>query len=296
MTYLAIGAGAFLFSLIFLFFGRRGYGESTAVNSLMIARHEVDDRWDVFGMSHIFVTDADEYAVEDNGHEALLASGSESERVPGKFLSGTNAKFISLLPPFSGQPIVSQRRMPIADWQLRVTDFSQSGDQLTKLNISAGKSFPSGNAVTYRVLHGRLVYSAAYSEGKRELLLGTKAEKLESFATRNRYDPTIAWGWGAMPTTVTSDPDTKPLDDPRLDFFRQVEPELLAKSLLDEFANEFDRFELPPGEIRLLVYAPVPPELNLPFSKNADRDGRVLYIRPMRLEITDLVESGSPIP
>ncbi|MFN9718541.1 MAG: hypothetical protein ACK58L_07600 [Planctomycetota bacterium] len=294
-TYAAIGAGVLLFSLIFLFFGRRGYGESTAMNSLMVARHEGDGRWDVRGMSQVFVTTANTYSVEDNGHETLLASGSDFERVSGTFVSGNSAKFTGLLPPFSGQPILSQRRVEIDDWELRITDFSQSSSQLTKLTIETSRHFPSGSQVTCRILHGRILHSAAYDSSKRLLTLGSMAQKLRSFDTRSQSDATKAWNWGSGTPPMNSVPDTQPLEDPRLELFRQAESDLLVKSLQDDFVDDLDRYEMPPGEIRLLVYAPIPTSMDLPFSAEAKRDGRVLFVRPMRLELTDSAQTARPI-
>lgn len=295
-TYLSIIAAAIVFSMFFLFFGRRGYGESTAVNSFMIARSETKTDWSVFGMSHVFVTAGDEYSIDDKGHQTLLASGSESERVDADFTSGNVAKFHSRIPPFSGQPVVFQRRVTLDDWELKILDFAQTSDQLTELSIQTGPGFPSGENVICRVLHGRRVFLMKYDPKTRRLRLGNDAKKLTDFCSNTEFDAKV-WGggWGPFGRGATAPATLDDADEtPREQLFRVSEGDLVSRSMLDDFAQRIEEFELPPGEIRLFVYSPIPEALELSFSADASRDGRVLYVLPMPLELTvDSMPNGN---
>jgi hypothetical protein len=283
-TYAAILGVVLLFSMLFLFFGRRGYNESTAVNSLMIARAETNKVWDVFAMSHAFVTVGDDYSIEDKNHQTLLASGSDSERVAATFTAGNEAKFVSRIPPFSGQPVISQRQLTLDEWNIQLLDFEQSQSDLRSVTIQTSGKLPVGEDVRYRILHGRQVHKLNYDSKTGRLKLGQDSKRLVDFCFRREFDPAVWGGWPVPPKPSTVSTDDDELEDPRKEFFRVSEADLVARSLLDDFSVNIETFELPPGEIRLLVYAPIPPKMELPFSTEANRDGRVLYVSPIRLE------------
>jgi hypothetical protein len=49
-----------------------------------------------------------------------------------------------------------------------------------------------------------------------------------------------------------------------------------------------NRFELPEGRVRILIYAPVPTAQDMTISANVKRDGRILYVRDFPMQIGDL--------
>ena len=75
-------------------------------------------------------------------------------------------------------------------------------------------------------------------------------------------------------------------DDPVAACFEESLPRLIKRSLVDDFASEVVRYRLPAGKIQLLIYAPVPESLELPVSTEIRRDGRILFVREMSLQVS----------
>lgn len=76
-------------------------------------------------------------------------------------------------------------------------------------------------------------------------------------------------------------------DDPDTDLaetsFKKMLPDLVRRSLVDDCAQNVNRFRLPEDRIRLLVYAPMRDSQHLDFSGDVRRSGRVLYVRDLLL-------------
>jgi hypothetical protein len=280
VTYGSIAGLAMFFSLVFLLIGRRGYGESTSVHTLAIARSEDETHWSSLQYNSLFVTSGDQYRIEEENRQSLLASGSSNERVDALITSGNNASFISRIPPFSSQSMISRRRIVSDDWNLSVVDFAQAGTDLTQLTITFGDKFPVAENSQYFAVHGKKIYKLQMDAGKRQLSRPNSVTTLATFCNRAKADNFgMALTPGGFGTRIPQSTE----QDPVKQFFEDSLPTLVARSLADDFVDKVDRFTLPAGRIRLLVYAPVPASFELPLTFDVRRDGRILFVREMPL-------------
>ena len=290
VTYGAIAGLAAVFSLFFLLIGRRGYGEATSVHTLAIARAEDETHWSLFEYSTLFVTDGDNYTIDSKDQQALLASGASEESVEADITSGNTASFVSRIPPFSNQSLLSRRRLTADDWKLAITGFSQSGSQLTNLTLACGDKFPSGKDVQCFVLHGRDVHGATIDATKNELTLANSRQRFQDFCQPENQD-----GSGRFATPFGFVPNRDPEPDPLLKCFKDALPRLAQRSLVDDCVENISRFRLPEGRVRLMVYAPIPVSMQLSVRAEARRDGRILYIRDLPLS-SDASVAGEAVP
>ena len=57
----------------------------------------------------------------------------------------------------------------------------------------------------------------------------------------------------------------------------------LNESLFDDLVHSPRRFVLPPGRIRLYVYAPIPEEMQIQLNSDAKRTGRMLFVKDINV-------------
>jgi hypothetical protein len=284
-TYGAIAGLAALFSLFFLAIGRRGYGESTVMHTLALAQAEDATNWSVFSYDNLFVTEGDLYSIDDRDHEALLASGATDERVDVDLISGNQAGFSSRIPPFSSQALISRRRLTLPDWQVQLLSIDQTGPLLSSLTVGFGGAFPVGPEVQYFVLFGRTVHEATVSAGRQELVLKAVSHRLQDFLVPPELDP-------AFVTTPLGIQRQEPEKETAVEkCYRRALPQLTQRMLAGDFVRRVPEFRLAEDRLRLLIYAPLPKELELHVSAAVRRAGRVLYVRELVLS-----GSGNPAP
>lgn len=277
VTYGTIAGLACVFSVMFLFIGRRGYGEATSLHSVAIARAEDDTHSSAMQMTTLFVTSGNMYSINDKNHQTLLASGSSEESVDARITSGNTASFVSRIPPYSSQAIRSRRRIETDNWQLAVTSLSQQSDELKALTIVFGDKFPNTPEMKCMVVHGRNVYRTKLDYTKRLISLSGGRETLYTYC-----QPRSNYTMGVPLPQLVDGPDD-PNADPVEMCFKRLLPELVRRSLVDDCAQNVNKFRLPEDRVRLLVYAPMLDSQHLDFPGDARRSGRVLYVRDLLL-------------
>jgi len=279
VTYGAIAGLATLFSLIFLLIGQRGYGESTSLHTLAIARAEDETHWSTLQYSTIFVTSGDRYALEEKDRQTLFASGSADERIDATMSSGNTARYDGSIPPFSSQSVVSRRRLTTDNWEVSMVSFAQNGEDLSELTISVNKKFPVGSDVKYYAIHGTKVYTLNLDGAGGQLKYANVSTSLQNFCqpSRDSQHPNMLTPGGFGPAWQETP------ESPADECFRLALPCMVARSTEDDFVDSVRRFRLPVGKIRLLLYAPVPADFDLPFSAEVRRGGRILYVKDLNM-------------
>ncbi|MBC7967070.1 MAG: hypothetical protein H7Z17_14235, partial [Fuerstia sp.] len=281
VTYGSIAGLAAIFSLMFLFIGRRGYGEATSLHSVAIARAEDDTHSSLLQLTTLFVTEGNTYSVTDKDRQTLLASGASEESVDARITSGNTASFVSRIPPYSSQAIRSRRRIETDDWNLAVTSLNQQGDELKELTIAFGKKFPNDPLVECMVIHGRNLHHTQIDRRRGQLKLTSGRQLLRSYCTP-------ADSYMAVPSMLQTiaEPEQEPKDPVEASFKRML-PDLVRRSLVDDFVQDVAKFRLPEDRIRLLVYAPMTDTQHLGIDADIRRVGRILYVRDLFLNPRD---------
>ena len=281
VTYGSIAGLAAIFSLMFLFIGRRGYGESTSLHSACIARSEDDTHSSLLQLTTLFVTEGNTYSLTDKDHQTLLASGASEESVEARITSGNTAGFVSRIPPYSSQAVRSRRRIEIDNWNLAVTSLSQQGEELKDLTLTFGEKFPDGPLVECLVIHGRHLHYTQIDRPRGQLSLVNRRELVRSYCTTAH-----TYMGGAPGLQRYEELEVEP-KDPVEACFKRMLPNLVRRSLVEDFVQDVGKFRLPEDRIRLLVYAPMSENQYLSVDADIRRTGRILYVRDLLLNPGD---------
>jgi hypothetical protein len=276
-TYAALIALAVVFSLFFLVIGQRGYGETTSIHTLAVARGEDATHWDVMAYDNVFVVAADDYSITAADQQALLASGAFDEQTDARIVDGNEARFETRIPPYSSEAVVSRRRIAGPDWQLQLRSISVDGAKLNDLTIGHGAAFPVDDSAEYFALFGRMVHTLSANRTAGTLTLLNSATPLPQMCYP--ADPWDHWQSGPFGTYTQVPKET----DPFIKCWANARPRLLLRMLEDDMSSQVSRFLLPADRVRLLVYAPLPESMQLTLPIATRRQGRVLYVRDLRL-------------
>lgn len=286
VTYGTIAGLAVFFSLIFLFVGQRGYGETTSLHTLAVARAEDDTHWSSLEYRTLFVTSGDLYTLDDKDRQTLLASGAADERADATMTSGNSARVVARVPPFSSQSMIFRRRLTLDDWNLTITEVEQNGSELTALSLSFNEKFPLNKDNQYFVVHGKRIYTMKADDAKKQLTVQGSASLLTTFCAPVQ-EPDYGFGRTLTPGGVRRTENPDELEDPVAECFRKSLLRLVARSAADDFYFDLKSFELPEGRVRLLVYAPVPTSQEMTVNADVKREGRILYVRDFPMQTGD---------
>ena len=109
---LVVLIGSFaLFSYIFAFIGRRGYGERTTVSTAGIARHIEGNRYDVMTWANVFVTSGDDYELKHPAKHSLYATGESYDAINAQMHNGRGGSMTVEIPIFSSKQFVHRGSM-----------------------------------------------------------------------------------------------------------------------------------------------------------------------------------------
>lgn len=128
-----------VFSLIFLWIGRRGAGESTLVDSLLLAERSDVGRYRVSGWSNVFVTTGGDYELKHDGSGRMYSSGQSSERMRGIIRSGAEAALIADMPPFSSRTLLSRIEATAPDVEARIRQVQIGTGQATRYEFKSDR-------------------------------------------------------------------------------------------------------------------------------------------------------------
>ena len=276
-TYGCIAGLAAVFSLMFLLIGRRGYGETTSLHSVAIAHAEDDTHASLLQLTTLFVTEGNTYSVTDRDRQTLLASGASEESVDASMTSGNTASFVSRIPPYSSQAILSRRRIETENWNLAVTSLNEQGDELKNLTIAFGEKFPNDPLMECLVIHGRNLHRTIIDRSLKSISLVSHRELLRSFCAPS-YDQMNGI---AMPQEIVA--DEKEATDPAEEYFKEMLPDLVRRSLVEDCVRDVSKFRLPNDRVRLLIYASMPEDQQLNVDAEVRRVGKILYVRDLLL-------------
>ena len=291
VTYGAIAGLAVVFSLIFLFIGQRGYGETTSLHTLAVARAEDATHWSSLEYRTLFVTSGDLYTLDDKDRQTLLASGAADERADALMTAGNSASVKARVPPFSSQSMILRRRLTLDDWNLTIANVEQSGSELTALTLSFNEKFPLHKENQYFVIHRKRIHKLKAVDAKRQLTYAGSASLLTTFCapvpeSENGLTGILTPGGTNGPYGIEEP------DDPVAECFSKSLLKLVARSAADDFYADLKRFELPEGRVRILVYAPIPATQDITVSADVKLEGRILYVRDFPMQIGD----STPVP
>ena len=285
-------ATVLFFSLAFLTVGRRGYNESTVMHAVAIARQSAGGTLDVTQWSNAFVVRGGDYSFTHEGTGRIYSSCQEFEMVRGEIRNGPDAHFLADMPPWSSRAFSHRAVVPAPPIEVAVEEWQTIQDQnppamtprsaaaapvfrndraLLRLTLRKGRNFPQVDNELY-VLYGRKLYLLKDNAGRLEL--GGEAGPLSSLLRVNDYDE-----FRSLIVDLNANSLRQPFLQARqptqADVFEAMFFPLLARSLDLADRREVEDFHLPHDRARLLIYAPLPPEL---FAKDARFEKQIGYV------------------
>lgn len=274
-TYAAIAGLSVLFSIIFLFIGRRGYGESTWLQSLAVARVTDKGGMLVDQWSSLFVTNGDNYTINSPDSQSLYSIGVENDNSFGAVTPGKEGVAAIRIPPYSAQTLCASRFLQSTAWNLKVIEKEFSGNQLTRLTIQTDDSFPQFGALhKYHVISGNRILQLQYDSDDKTLSLFGVRRSLQDFCQVERQYRFMTWA-------------AKNTNDDREEeeiYVDEILPLLVQRSILAEKVPQPEFFQLPPNRLRLLVMTGMDADNDLQVSQNHKHSGWVLYTHDLILE------------
>lgn len=268
-TYAAIAGLSVLFSVLFLFIGQRGYGESTWMQTLAIAKVADDGELAVQQWSSLFVTSGNQYLLTAPDSQAVLNAGVGADNTRGQTTAGKDAMASVRIPPYSAQTINAARHLKRDPWELKLVSHEIRDDQLVKLSISTQDSFPATDDKSrFYAISGNHIYTMKFNATEKLLNLFGNRRELSDFCQLSEDYRFRPWG---MQNQIDGgvDPDELFLNE-------IVSPMTQRTLLLDRIAMAND-FIAPNDRIRLLVLTAMPSELDLQITSEARHSGWMMY-------------------
>ncbi|MDZ4687377.1 MAG: hypothetical protein SH850_20085, partial [Planctomycetaceae bacterium] len=280
VVYAALLATVAVFSTLFALVGQRGYGESTAVHSVAIARPLPDGQLDVTQWSNAFVTTGGDYDIRHDATGPIYSTCNTNEAVNGVIRNGAEGQFLADIPPFSSREFAHRMRIAAPSPQLSVESFQVEGDQLRTLSLKITGDLPA-QAESFSLLFGNRFYILSRQGDRLELGagVGTAAGYL-------RVEQFQDWQYTRYGNFGND-------DLPVIDQYRQLFSPLISRSLNVSRQSDALALELPRHAVRVFYVTPMTEPF---FARNqylGKQEGWTLYAIDVPLEESRKAEGGS---
>ena len=272
IVYGAIAGLSVVFSVLFLFIGRRGYGERTTLHTIAVSRIEGSTTQNVMEWNALFVTTGGQYTITGTGEQALFAIPQLQQQTNAVMTGGNSGQLSVGIPPFSTQPFICRRQLPVADWQLKVTGFQQAEKgKIANLQIQCGPAFKIDEGAKLRLQYGRNLYHVSFDESTRLLKQTRPGGSLARFC--NQYSQHRgSFGWEYHGTDMAEH------------FYDGLLPGAILRSFAEDGIYDPLELDLPADRIRLFVYTVLPSDHFVTTNTNARKQGRIMYVRDIPLD------------
>jgi hypothetical protein len=265
-VYGAIVGLSIVFSLLFLLIGRRGYGEFTTQHTLAISRLDNSTTQNVIEWNALFVTNGDQYTVSGSDQQALFAIPGLRQQTNATMTSGNDGQLSVGIPPFSTQTFICRRQLPIADWQLSALSSRLTTNGIADLQIQCGPAFPTDEQAQIRLQYRKQLYRVRFDEEtgllEQQGRIGPLAKVCSEYYQNNYAN--LGWGFYS--------------DDSTEDFYEQLLPAMILRSLADDGIYDPRESDLPADRVRLFVSIPIPADHFIETNTTPQQNGRILYV------------------
>ncbi len=271
VVYAGLLGTVLLFSFLFSVVGQRGYGESTAIHSVAIARPLPDGSLDVSSWSNVFVTGGARYDIRHNGQGGLYSTCNQSESVNGTINNGAESLFNVDIPPFSNREFAHRVKLAGPGPKLKIESMKLEEGRLAQLSLSVeGLQQVDVNPSMY-LLYGNRFHALMWRDGKLELVSDAGDAKAVLQLQQSQNWANNGYGYGGY------DPyNQRNVQTPKERFNLMFRP-LLSRSLNVGREREAEQVQLPTDMVRVYLYAKMPPEFAVQNGRLGKQEGEVLY-------------------
>jgi hypothetical protein len=280
-VYVALLLSVGLFSYGFASLGKLGASEVNRERSVAVAHQLSEGLYDVTQWTCVGVRSAGEYTVDYGGTGRLYTTSQDIERIDGTIIAGPQARMDLEIPPASTRTILSRRRVqaPSLGLHIGMSTFDEQG--LSALTIETGPQFPADPMVLLVAHAGRLYQLQRV--GDRLTLVPSTRKPLVSFLTEHLELTQLI---GLRTGMMTNRPDDTTPSAAKV--YEIAMRTLVGNSFGLRERVDLTRLQLPERVVRVFVYAPQPPELQMLDASFPDRQGYVMYC-------VDLPLAGRPV-
>ncbi|QDT42953.1 hypothetical protein Pan241w_30480 [Gimesia alba] len=257
-----------IFSTIFWSVGKRGYGETTTINSLVIASPLKGDQYDLTCWVNSFVTSGAEYQFSSTGNGVIFTTAQEAEKVRGAIFNGLDGIFYSDIPPFSSRRFMYRIKAPYKEHNLKVINCKiDANSQLESLLIESRATLPDHISQVH-LIYDRKIYDLKQSEedGRTYWVLGNGRKPLSAWNTRLEVESRFRRSYEYL----TEKKDTSQIYDALYERMVMKYLNLARPSQLNQYQGEKSR-------IKLFLYSDIPEEFKLKTNVQGVQQGRVLF-------------------
>lgn len=269
IVYAGLLGTVMLFSFLFSLVGQRGYGESTAVHSVAIAKPLPDGGIDVSAWSNVFVTGGARYDVKHNGQGTLYSTCNQAEAVNGVITNGAEALFNVDIPPFSNREFAHRIKLAGGAPKLTVESLKLGEGRLEQITLSVEGLKPEDVDPAIYLLYGNRFQSLTWKNGKLEVVgdAGDATGVLQLQHAQN-WNNNYQYGYDPYNQRQTQTPK---------DRFNVMFRPLLSRSLNVSREREAQQVQIPTDIARVYLYAKMPPEFAVQNAKLGRQEGQVLF-------------------
>ncbi|WP_157605165.1 hypothetical protein [Schlesneria paludicola] len=283
-----------IFSLLFSYVGRRGYGEASAIHTVAIAKPLANGQMDVSTWSNVFVTNGADYDIRHNASGALYSTCNEHEQVKGIINNGAEANFKVDIPPFSNRELATRLKIPFAGPQLTIEKLVGNDGRLSELELAVSGLDAKDVEKQYALIDNQF-YQLKWNEGKLQLAneMGSVEGVLRIQEKRNH-----SYGYGNVYNNGYSQEKSTP------GRYLEMFDFLLSRSENISREREAEKFRLPANLISVFLYAKLPVEMTVQNNLLGKQEGRTLYcitlpanaVKPADAKISDDKSPGDKVP
>lgn len=257
-----------VFSTIFWSIGKRGYGEATTINSLMVARPLEGDQYDLMCWVNAFVTSGAEYQFTSPGSGVIFSTAQDTEKVQGAIFNGIDGAFLADIPPFSSRSFLYRIKAPFPKQEINVIESRiKDGRKLRTLLVEARTKLP-GTIIKAQVLYDDQFYSLNQLEedGRTYWRLGSEYTTVESLKQYLDVDRMLRARFNYSNEKKESEKQYAELYQPSL-----------LRALDLNSPQEINGYQGNRERITLFLFFEIPEEFKLKTNVRGEQQGRILF-------------------
>jgi len=126
-----------VFTIAIKYIGQRGYGESSSINTLSLARSLGNGNFDVSQWTQAFFTSGDTYQFQDPGEHSLYSTCEEHDSIRAQIFNGPQGGFVADIPLYSSRLFLhrAQHKLKTNEPTFSSFQLNNNGDLDASLNF-----------------------------------------------------------------------------------------------------------------------------------------------------------------
>lgn len=274
------------FSTIFWSIGKRGYGEKTTINSLLIAQPLPGNYFDTTCWINSFVTNGGKYQFISNGEGSIFTTAQDTERINGIIANGIDGFFQADIPAFSSRPFMYRIKVPSTKPECHIVDYELNRDgNLEDLMLEFQPGLPANHS-RIQILFREKLYSIVQTKEKNRSLFKLKQGGVIPVATwRTKLNSDL--GYGPRYAYGNQDKDAN-------EVYSKLYESLVIKSLDLTTEEQVVNYRDHQARFKLFYYCDIPDEFKLKTDVQGDQQGRILFVYDFALPEKQIAENNEP--